>query len=249
MTDPKEDSGSIKTRILQLRSYMTDPKEEDSVLPGASPSSSPSSLPTVVRSSSPCSAPSGSPSAGPSASPSGGPSASPSAAPSAAPSVLTSAGPIGSPSAVPTVSPSGTSSAYPSAEPSGAPSAALSPSSSDIPSGSSSSTPLQSTPLRSTPSSAYRLVHAAVCSEIIRPTSYGIVHKCWFCTVAGHRLVIWDTMLYTFHMLFAVAMTGTLLPDVNISVESSTVAQRVAESIHRRSFDSIIDHNLASRID
>jgi hypothetical protein len=56
-------------------------------------------------------------------------------------------------------------------------------------------------------------------------------------------------MLDTFHMLFVAPMAGTLLPDVNsITLESFTVAQRVAESIHLRGFDLNIDHKLASRL-
>jgi hypothetical protein len=63
-------------------------------------------------------------------------------------------------------------------------------------------------------------------------SSYRIVPICWSCTVARLWLVIWETMLETFHMLFVALMTGTLLPGVNSTLESSTVAQRVAESIH-----------------
>jgi hypothetical protein len=55
-------------------------------------------------------------------------------------------------------------------------------------------------------------------------------------------------MLDTLHMLFVEPTTGTLLPDANSTLESSTVAQRVAESIHLCSFDLIIDHKLASRL-
>jgi hypothetical protein len=42
--------------------------------------------------------------------------------------------------------------------------------------------------------------------------------------VAQHWLVILDTMLDAFHMFFVALMTGTLLPDVNSTLESSTVA-------------------------
>jgi hypothetical protein len=84
-------------------------------------------------------------------------------------------------------------------------------------------------------------------NESIRPTSYGIVLNCSSCTVARHWLVVWGTMLDTFRMLVVALMTGTLLHDVNISLESSTViAQRVAESIHLRS-RSAYHHRLNHR--
>jgi hypothetical protein len=84
-------------------------------------------------------------------------------------------------------------------------------------------------------------------NEIIS-LSYGIVLLVLY---GRHWLIIWDTMLDTFHMLFVALMTGKPLPGVNSSLESSTVEQRVAESIisvPERIPTYHLDHKLASRL-